>query len=241
MNNNEVETENTSVTDYVGWVAKLGSKSAFDIAVSCPLFPDYIAMSRNTDVKDQNYVIFGSLIDNQILKVDLVEPETAITMAINSVYIVKPKLSVWAFTPSDDGISVRWERPIKEDFNNKFSNALACLKSIQKLEPNWDFDNGIKPTTTVIARGYNLLSYLNEYLNNCDQSLSEPFIAPLSDGRIQFEWEFENNEFEVVIDDNGDMEYLLSKADNDEYFIDGKIRSIIELGDILLAEVLRKV
>ena len=133
-----------------------------------------------------------------------------------------------------------WERPKGEIFAQQFSNSLTVLKLTQRLEPNWDSYGAVKPPAGAIARSFVLLWNLNEHFINVGESLPEPFVAPVPDGRIQFEWDAGNIEFEVTIDEQGEMEYLLSETNSEEHFQEGIVSTEKELGNMLLSNVFKK-
>ena len=97
------------------------------------------------------------------------------------------------------------------------------------LEPNWD--------------GYGAEVISDSALNTCRQLLGavsstqeKPFIAPMADGGIQLDWEFDSGtELMVVIPNRGrPVRYLRSSSDGDEQ--SGQLSHDSQIQDLLTGE-----
>lgn len=89
--------------------------------------------------------------------------------------------------------------------------SLNRIVSFSSFEENWD-SYGAKPfKPATIARALYLFTNILEGIERLGKSVPVPFIAPCSDGGIQFEWETCNKELTIVIppDESLPLEYLL--------------------------------
>ena len=223
------------------WALTPGNPSVLDIAVQGIPLSDFIFPSQNTArLGSEDYIVSGYLSSVANRQLGLGDPQTQASIMDNLSLLGKPGRPCWVYVPENDRMPVKWERPKGEAFTQQFSNSLTRLKSTQRLGLDWDGYGAVEPPTSTIARSFILLWSLYEHFINVGESLPEPFVAPVPDGRIQFEWEAGNIEFEVTIDKQGEMEYLLSDSNDEDKFQEGIASTEKELGDILLSNVFKK-
>lgn len=149
-----------------------------------------------------------------------------------------PKSS-WASTDSTNWTPMSWNSPSSDVFAQRFSGSLTKLLGMRELTTNWDSYGSVPPSQITVAHSIQLLANLFKHFQNMNENLPEPFVAPVPDGRIQFEWENNKNELEVCIDDDGNMEYLFFPG-NATDCIEGSVATFNELGEMLLGKLFRK-
>jgi len=223
------------------WALTPGNPSAFAIAIKGIPSSGFISLGINTArLSSEDYIVSGYLSNVAYRQLEFGDPQRQPDIFNNLSLLGKPSEPYWVYVPSDDWTSATWERPEGETFTQQFSNALSQLQSAHGLRPNWDSYGAMNPSTIVISRSFILLWNLYGYFTKLGESLPEPFVAPVPDGRIQFEWEAGNIEFEVTIDEQGKMEYLLSECNGKDRFAEGIVETERELGNILLSKLLRR-
>jgi hypothetical protein len=120
--------------------------------------------------------------------------------------------------------------------------SLNRIVSFSNFERNWDSYGAepFKPAT--IARALYLFTNILEGIEQRRKSVPLPFIAPCSDGGIQFEWETCNKELTIVVppDASQPLEYLLvySKTSHEVQEVEGTfdiVTKAVEAVDCLLS------
>jgi len=106
-----------------------------------------------------------------------------------------------------------------------FKKSINRIASFSDFKENWD-SYGAKPIQSLtIARAINLFSVIVDEIGRLGKAVPLPFIAPCSDGGIQFEWEMCNKELTIVIPPNisQSLEYLwvYSLATDEEHEKEG--------------------
>jgi hypothetical protein len=73
------------------------------------------------------------------------------------------------------------------------------LEMFRAMRLNWDIEEDIPATDETIDLAYETLSRLKNMAGQSDAELPEPYVYLLSDGQIEFEWEFKGKEFDLAI------------------------------------------
>jgi len=94
--------------------------------------------------------------------------------------------------------------------------AIQKLSEFKSYAQNWDSYNSPPLSDSAIENAKCLLSSLND-------RTPAPFIAPVSGGGVQFEWQFQNRELEIEFCQDGRKEFL--KVYEDESMEEGEISS----------------
>ena len=149
-----------------------------------------------------------------------------------------PKNS-WTSTDSTNWTPISLNSPSSDVFAQRFSGSLTKLLAMLELAANWDSYGSAPPSKITVAHSIQLLANLFKHFQSMNENLPEPFVAPVPDGRIQFEWESNKNEIEVCIDDDGNMEYLFFPGNATDY-VEGSVATFSELGEMLLGKLFRR-
>lgn len=128
-------------------------------------------------------------------------------------------------------------RPTEKTFPIRFKSALLRLRSLFELEPDWDSYGAVPPSNVTIIKSIVLLWDLHEYLEGLGENLPGPFVAPVPDGRIQFEWRSGRKEIEIDIGKNGSIQYLLFKNRDMSDYVTGSVSTARELGEVLRTDL----
>ena len=73
------------------------------------------------------------------------------------------------------------------------------LEMFRAMRLNWDIEEDTPATDDTIDLAYETLSRLKNMAGQSDAELPEPYVYLLSDGQIEFEWEFNGKEFDLAI------------------------------------------
>ena len=100
-----------------------------------------------------------------------------------------------------------YRKPAIKELEEILPTFASRIRHLQELEPDWDGNGGVPITDDAVDRAAIILAIASRL----DDTLEEPFIAPLPNGGLQIEWEVESGkECLVVIPPDGtDVEYLL--------------------------------
>ena len=88
-----------------------------------------------------------------------------------------------------------------------YLDSLDTVKRLGNMPENWDgFGSPSISVRATIATNYvlSLISFLR---------MSAPHIAPVPGGGIQLEWDADDRSLEIEIDEAGECEYLVSRAE----------------------------
>ena len=142
--------------------------------------------------------------------------------------------------PSHDltGVMGSWQRkllPPQWTVKEKFNEVFKKIGHIATLESNWD-SYGSKPIETdCISRGISILKDLLQWREEAGLKITAPFVAPLSNGGIQFEWEKDTRYFEVsILPKSPVINYLaMDEAPEGELVVEGSLKSQAGIKDLL--------
>lgn len=170
--------------------------------------------------------------------IDLATPDNEVALAhMATDSIQSSNRVVWAAAERDAWTPPSWDRPNAAAFKSQFGGALGKLRSTLRLESNWDSYGGEPPKVSTVARSFMILGGVFAYFETRGQTLPEPFVAPVPDGKVQLEWESGMAELEVTVDENGALEYLVTKGDDGDSFTEGTVATAEELGAVLLSNL----
>lgn len=91
----------------------------------------------------------------------------------------------------------------------RFSEAFEKVGKFSAMEPNWDSYGSEPINKDCISKAFDILNRLINLRENEDISISAPFVAPLSDGGIQFEWEDKLRYLEISISSDLSLDWLV--------------------------------
>lgn len=101
----------------------------------------------------------------------------------------------------------------KGSIEEKFDTAFNKLGQFAKLKENWDSYASNAIDKNCISRAIDILKYLISLQDQFNFETPLPFVAPLSNGGIQFEWEDENKYLELS---------CLPKSSEIDFFASGR-------------------
>lgn len=129
---------------------------------------------------------------------------------------ILPSVEFFEFSNKDDWVVATWTDISFDSFQDNYGEVIKKVKDATKLENNWDSYGAERISITTASRAIKFLYESLQALNNRGITLPKPFAAPCPDGSIQFEWEKENKELEIVIPHNiGDkISFLQIKGDD---------------------------
>lgn len=136
---------------------------------------------------------------------------------------ILPEVEFVKFSNRDDWIVATWGNLPFELFQAEFVTAITVINDITKLKENWDSYGAERISVTTALRAINFLYESLRAFNNRGITLPSPFTVPCPDGTIQFEWEKENKELEIVIPHNIEDKINFLQIKGDDYkegFID---------------------
>jgi len=90
----------------------------------------------------------------------------------------------------------------------RFSEAFERVGQFSTMEPNWDSYGSEPINEDCISKAIDILNRLIEFRENEGINISAPFVAPLSDGGIQFEWESKLRYLEISISSDLSLDWL---------------------------------
>jgi len=109
----------------------------------------------------------------------------------------------------------------------RFSEAFEKVGKFSTMEPNWDSYGSEPINENCISKAIDILNRLIELRENEGVNISAPFIAPLSDGGIQFEWESKLRYLEISISSDLSLNWLaINETIEGESSIEGSLTSL---------------
>jgi hypothetical protein len=129
---------------------------------------------------------------------------------------ILPKVEYVEFSNRDDWIAATWRDLPFDVFRTKFNNTITKINDTTKLKYNWDSYGAERISVTTASKAINFLYESFRVLNNRGITLPKPFTAPCPDGSIQFEWEMEGKELEIIVpyDIEDKISFLQIKGDD---------------------------
>ncbi len=91
---------------------------------------------------------------------------------------------------------------------------MCDVAQLASLPNDWDGEGSPPPLPRVLATARSLLTRLRY------EQIPSPFVAPLSGGGLQLEWQYEGRELEIVLWEPTGFEYL--KVFSDESMEEGR-------------------
>ena len=92
--------------------------------------------------------------------------------------------------------------------------AMCDVAQLESLPNDWDGEGSPPPPPLLLATARSLLTSLRY------EQIPNPFVAPLSGGGLQLEWQYEGRELEIVLWEPTTFEYL--KVSSDESMEEGQ-------------------
>lgn len=111
--------------------------------------------------------------------------------------------------------------------NEGFDDAFKRIGHFVRLEYNWDSHDSPAIEKECISRGISILKKLLRWREEIGLKIPAPFVAPLSNGGIQFEWEKDQRYFEIsVVPKSATIDYLaMDEAQGGELILEGSLKS----------------
>lgn len=100
------------------------------------------------------------------------------------------------------------------NYLDEFRDVETQIDDLISLPENWDSYNANTICDSTINRAKRFIHDL--FLSRNGKPLSKPFVSPLPDGSIQFEWNFEEKEIEFLVpySEEKAISYLLVENDS---------------------------
>jgi len=127
----------------------------------------------------------------------------------------------------DDASDAELEQPSWIS-SKKYDELFNNLSKFFNLETNWDSYGAPAIDKNCITESITILSTLLEITSEFEFTFQLPFIAPRSDGGIQFEWEKDNRYLEITLSPNNENIKFLAMDETEnghDISLDGKISS----------------
>ena len=152
----------------------------------------------------------------------------------NPFYIlpIEPLKSTYAPGKGDWTIPT-WKNTLIDNFQNNYSDAIRKIRETSKLQNNWNSYNAVNISKTTRLRANNFLFELFRLLNFKHIVLPKPFVAACPNGSIQFEWDIEKKELEVIIPYSEKKEISFLRSYKDDYE-KGSIKDPTELLEYMI-------
>lgn len=152
-----------------------------------------------------------------------------------SAWFVDSNRQIIAFTKAISphemtGVISSWRRkhlPPQWIINEGFGDVFKRIGHFVKLEHNWDSYDSPTIEKECISRGISILKKLLQWREEIGLKIPAPFVAPLSNGGIQFEWEKGKRYFEIsVVPKSPTINYLaMDEAPDGELILEGSLKS----------------
>ena len=122
-----------------------------------------------------------------------------------------------------------WREPLSPQWtiDEGFGEVFKRIGHFARLEPNWDSYDSPSIEKECIGRGISFLKKLFQWREEIGLRIPAPFVAPLSDGGIQFEWEKGTRYLEIsIVPKSPTIDYLATdQAPDGELVLEGSLKS----------------
>jgi len=212
---------------------------------------DFYVLDYGTGVKDKDLVasaiepfkLYDTLTKGTVYcatsgtssEVSVIVPETTwfVNDKSSKVLIFPKKLQT-----QDDytWISFSETHPPRWTIEEKYDLAFDRVGQLIKLKKDWDSYGGSAIDEDCIGRAIDILKELIDLRDRRNISLRVPFIAPLSSGGIQMEWEEGERYLELLLTPGSlDVGYFASdRTGVGELSLEGSMKSIRNIEDLIL-------
>lgn len=173
----------------------------------------------------------GSLGTSSDVAIEIPETPLFINDRIRKVIVFPERISL----PTAPNQVYRFPDPPQTDFTARLSKAFRKIGGMARLAENWD-SYGAKPIDAdCLSWAVFILKDLINLKPTADFEVPVPFLAPLSSGGIQIEWERGEKYLEVSISTNPQsIDYFaVDKAKEGQLTLEGPLRSKSALRDLL--------
>lgn len=118
----------------------------------------------------------------------------------------------------------------------QYDQIFKRVGQLTNLQKDWDSYDGNAISEDCIARAIDILKELVELRSRFSRSLPVPFVAPLSSGGIQIEWEEKERYLELsLMPGSSEIEYFASdRTSAGDLSLEGSMKSVKNLEDLLL-------
>lgn len=122
-----------------------------------------------------------------------------------------------------------WTEPLSPQWiiDEGFGEVFKKIGHFVKLAPNWDSYDSPSIEKECIGRGISFLKKLLQWREEIGLRIPAPFVAPLSDGGIQFEWERDTRYLEIsIVPKSPTIDFLaMDQAPGGELVFEGSLKS----------------
>jgi len=122
-----------------------------------------------------------------------------------------------------------WTEPLSPKWiiDAGFDEVFKKIGHLVKLAPNWDSYDSPSIDKECIGRGISFLKKLLQWREEIGLKIQAPFVAPLSNGGIQFEWERDKRYLEISIaPKSSTIDFLATdQAPDGELILEGSLKS----------------
>ena len=120
--------------------------------------------------------------------------------------------------------------------NEKFKAVFRTLGQLVNLPDNWDSYGGKPINEHCINNAFEILQYLLELRDINGIEVPAPFVAPLSSGGLQIEWEEGDRYLQIdLLSETSEIEYFaIDKTNAGDLSLEGAMKSLNDLKGLLI-------
>ncbi len=117
----------------------------------------------------------------------------------------------------------------------KYKQIFHTIGQLVNLKDNWDSYGGNTIEERCIMNALEIIQYLLELNGKCDLDVPAPFVAPLSSGGIQIEWEEGDRYLQIdLLPDSSNISYFVMDKTNSGFLtLEGLMKSLNNLKELL--------
>ena len=120
--------------------------------------------------------------------------------------------------------------------NEQYNQIFRTVGQLVNLPDNWDSYGGKPIEEHCINNAFEILQYLLELRDKDGFEVPAPFMAPLSSGGIQIEWEAGDRYLQIdLLSDSSTIEYFaMDKTNAGDLSLEGSMKSLSDLRELLI-------
>lgn len=151
---------------------------------------------------------------------------------------VKEHLFVRLETAAGSNVPKVWDYRELPDYSNlpeeiednSVREVMDRIGTISALTKGWDGHEGQSPPPDLIQKARKYLIFLFKLSEKLNLTWQAPFVSPVANGNIQFEWDKGDKHLEIEFDDQGLYHILQETADKQSEF---QVRDFMETLDLV--------
>ena len=133
-------------------------------------------------------------------------------------------------------ISFTKEQQPQYDINEQYEQVFRTIGQLVNLPENWDSYGGKPINEHCINSTLKILQYLLEFRDINGIEIPAPFVAPLSSGGLQIEWEEGDRYLQIdLLSETSELEYFaIDKTKAGDLSLEGSMKSLNDLKGLLI-------